>query len=64
LRNALAQASETNHFAADIGWKASLFKLLASLDVQALKDDVQVFLEHPKEAELISRENLGRLLED
>jgi len=62
LRNALAQSSETNHFKAELGWKASLIRILDSLDTQALKDDVGVFLEHPEEAEFLTRENLARLL--
>ncbi len=62
LLNALAQRCDTNYFHADIGWKASLLQLLDSLDIQGLKDDVHHFLEHPEEAELMSRENLRQLL--
>jgi predicted nucleotidyltransferase component of viral defense system len=62
LRNALAQSSETNHFRAEQGWKGSIILLLESLKTEALRDDVGVFLEHPEEVELLTRENLVRLL--
>jgi hypothetical protein len=62
LFNALAQGAEINHYVAQVGWKGSLVRLLDSIDIRVLKDDVGPFLEHPEEVELLDPAHIRRLL--
>ncbi len=62
LSNALAQPGEVNYFKAELGWKGSIHAMLNIISFDALKDDVAVFLENPKDADLFTEENFRELL--
>jgi len=62
LSNALAQPGDVNLYRPDLGWKGSLRSILDTLDSGALRDDVAVFLEHPRDADLLTAEHFRQLL--
>ena len=62
LSNALAQPGDVNLYRPDLGWKGSLRSILDTLDSGALRDDVAVFLEHPRDADLLTAEYFRQLL--
>ncbi|HPX25578.1 MAG TPA: nucleotidyl transferase AbiEii/AbiGii toxin family protein [Treponemataceae bacterium] len=62
LSNSLAQYSEVNYFKPELGWKGSIQAMLNSISFDALKDDVAVFLENPKDADFFTEENFRELL--
>ncbi|NBS80087.1 nucleotidyl transferase AbiEii/AbiGii toxin family protein [bacterium] len=63
LENALAQTQGVDRPAAR-DWMRTVKNRLLKIDVPALADDVGPFLERPQDANLITRENLLRLLPD
>ena len=62
LRNALEQTQGKEHEDAQ-QWTAAVKNRLLVLDMKALLEDVGPFLERPKDASMITRENLLALLE-
>ena len=61
LQNALDQTQGTGHHDAR-SWRELVQDRLATLDLQAVSDDVTPFLERPQDAALLTRENLTGLL--
>lgn len=61
LQNALDQTQGAGRFEAS-RWQVHLRKRLQTLNERAVRDDVLPFLEHTKDADLLNRENLNRLL--
>jgi hypothetical protein len=61
LQNALDQTHGQGRFAAE-HWRRHLQDRLAKLEVEALADDVRVFLERPEDRNLLTRESLSAAL--
>ena len=61
LQNALDQTHGAGRYDAR-GWAALVQARVGSLGMRAIQEDVRAFLEHPQEAELLTRENLIGLL--
>lgn len=62
LQNALDQTQGVGRYAAQ-DWRALILRRLESFDMKAIQDDVCPFLENPRDAELLTRENLATLLQ-
>jgi hypothetical protein len=62
LKNALIQTGKVNLLADESDWRGSVLNRLQGLDWKKAISDVLPFLERPTEAELITLENLTRLL--
>jgi predicted nucleotidyltransferase component of viral defense system len=62
LRNALAQTNWQGQQPASENWRGLVFGRLQSLDWSAALADVRPFLERPEEIELLTLENMRRLL--
>jgi hypothetical protein len=63
LQNALDQTQGAGRHNA-LSWRERVRERLASLDLQAVRDDVMPFLERPQDAALLTRENLEGLLQE
>jgi len=61
LQNALDQTRGAGRRDAR-SWGALAWERLATLDMQAVRDDVGPFLERPQDAALLTRDNLEELL--
>ncbi|MEA4906918.1 MAG: hypothetical protein VB089_04820 [Anaerolineaceae bacterium] len=62
LKHALAQASWPGSLPTPENWRELIFNRLKTLDGETARSDVRPFLERPAELDLLTRENLGRLL--
>lgn len=62
LQNALDQTMGKGEYNAR-EWKLMLIEKLESVDAGALIKDVEIFLEHPGEAELLTKENIMSILQ-
>jgi hypothetical protein len=62
LNNALAQTGWTGTAPTAENWRALLMERLQGLDWNAARQDLRPFLERPAELDLITQENLARLL--
>lgn len=62
LNNALAQTNWQGPHATPENWRDLIFKRLKTMDWKAALTDVRPFLERPIEADLLTLENLARLL--
>lgn len=62
LENALLQTGWTGPIPNPENWRGLIYTRLKSLDWKAALADVRPFLEHPAEIDLLTLENLGRLL--
>jgi predicted nucleotidyltransferase component of viral defense system len=62
LRNALIQTQWAGPVIGPDNWRGLVYNRLITLDWQAALKDVRPFLERPAEIELLTLENLGRLL--
>lgn len=63
LQNALDQTQGKGRYDAH-AWREIVRKRIATLNMQAVRDDVGPFLERPQDAALLTRENLDGLLID
>lgn len=63
LQNALDQTQGSGRYDA-ASWRDLVRARLATLNMQAVCDDVSVFLERPRDATLLTRDNLEGLLQD
>lgn len=61
LQAALDQTEKTHSWPAE-EWKKSVLKRLDGLDLQAVREDVTPFLEHPADSSLLTREYLAQML--
>lgn len=61
LQNALDQTQGAGHYDAR-SWSELVRKRLATMDMQAVREDVIPFLERPQDASLLTRDNLEGLL--
>ncbi len=62
LQNALNQTQGKDAPSAQ-DWRIHLLSRLEMIDTQALRNDIAPFLEHPKEADLLNRQNLQAMLD-
>ena len=63
LNNALAQTGWSGPALDESTWRAAVQQRLAELDLSGITADVQPFLMDPAGARLLTRENVGRLLQ-
>jgi hypothetical protein len=62
LQNALDQTQGAGRF--DVrSWRELVWDRVAAMDFKAVRDDVAPFLERPRDADLLTRENLLGLLQ-
>jgi len=64
LNNAIMQTEGRASDITDDNFKEFLVEKVTSMDLSKAADDVKVFLENPKEAELITKQNIVSLIED
>ena len=63
LNNALCQTSKYFVQITEENWKKRLKELINDLDISRVRDDILPFLEAPEELELLTKENLYKLLD-
>ncbi|OGJ89910.1 MAG: hypothetical protein A2268_00605 [Candidatus Raymondbacteria bacterium RifOxyA12_full_50_37] len=62
LNNALQQTGWTSGEINNANWKERVRHVIAALDMKKIRDDVFRFLEDEREADLLTKENLLRLV--